>query len=89
MDYLKQNDDGTTDITLGKVIDIDGAKVSALRMREPTVNDQLIMDARKGSYAVKEMTFIADLCGVTMDDIKKLTLRDYKRVQNGLGAFLD
>ncbi len=88
-EYLNENDDGSVDITLHKKVDIMGAKVAVLRMREPTVEDQLIMEATKGTDAIKEMTFVSNLCGVTLDDVKKLTTRDYNRVQKAFSVFKD
>lgn len=86
-DYLKIGE-GHIDITLTRPMTIDGGSVRALRMREPLVNDQLAMDAAKGSDADKEITLFSNLCEVSPDDIKKLTLRDYKRVQAAFGNFL-
>jgi len=87
-DYINATDAGA-EITLRKAIDIDGTKIPVLAMREPTVEDQLIMEATKGSDAVKEMTFIANLCGVGLVDVKKLTTRDYGRVQDAFQVFKD
>jgi hypothetical protein len=77
------------DIELARPIKIDGADVTALRMREPTVNDQLVMDAKGGSDAQKELAMMANLCQVKPDDLKQLTLRDYKKVQKVFLGFLD
>lgn len=88
-EYLNETPDGSVDITLKRPIDIDGASVMVLRMREPLVDDQLIMEATKGSDAIKEMNFVANLCGVTLADVKKLTTRDYGRVQKAFGFFKD
>lgn len=76
------------DIVLAKPIDIDGAKVSTLRMREPTVSDQLVADEMRGSDAAKEINTLANLCQVSPDDVKKLTLRDYKKLQTAFMGFL-
>ena len=80
-------DAGYVDIELSRPIEIDGAQVTALRMREPTVADQLILDEMKGSDATKEVTLVANLCEVTQDDIKRLTLRDYRKVQKAFWGF--
>lgn len=79
---------GTVDIPLGKALTIDGASVTALRMREPTVEDQLAMDAMTGSDSTKELAMFANLCQQTPDALKKLTLRDYKKVQAAFTGFL-
>lgn len=76
---------GFVDIELSRPLLIGGANVSALRMREPTVADQLAMEEMKGTDGAKEIGMFANLCEVTPDEIKKLSLRDYKKVQ---AAFL-
>lgn len=80
-------DAGYVDIELSRPIEIDGAQVTTLRMREPTVADQLLLDEMKGSDATKEVTLVANLCEVTPDDIKRLTLRDYRKVQKAFSGF--
>ena len=87
-EFIKQNDDGSVDITLSRPMDIDGAKVAVLRMREPTVGDQLVADESTGSEAAKEITMLSNLCQVAPDDIKRLKLRDYKRAQVAFLGFL-
>ena len=56
--------------------------------REPTVGDQLVADEMKGSEAAKEIATLANLCQVAPDDIKRLTLKDYKRLQAAFLGFL-
>lgn len=80
-------DTGYVDIELSRPIEIDGVPVTTLRMREPTVADQLLLDEMKGSDATKEVTLVANLCEVTPDDIKRLTLRDYRKVQKAFSGF--
>lgn len=74
------------DIELSKPIAIAGADVSVLRMREPTVADQLIGDSAKGSDAEKEVLLIANLCDVAPADIKAVRMKDYRKLQK---AYLD
>lgn len=76
-------------IELSKAIKIDGAEVTALTMREPTVGDQLAMDKAGGSDAEKEISMIAMLCMVKPSDLNQLTLKDYKKVQAAFVGFLD
>lgn len=80
-------DAGYVDIELSRPIEIDGVQVTTLRMREPTVADQLLLDEMKGSDATKEVALVANLCEVTPDDIKRLTLRDYRKVQKAFSGF--
>ena len=77
----------TTKIQLEKGTEIDGANVMVLTMREPTVADQLAAAEIKGTDALKEVTLIANLCDVSPDDIKRLSLRDYYKVQAAYADF--
>lgn len=81
----KPEADGFVDVELTRALEIDGAQVKVLRMREPTVGDQLASEETKGGEAAREIAMLANLCQVTPDDIKRLTLKDYKKLQ---GAFL-
>lgn len=81
--------EGYTDIELSRPLDVDGAKITKLRMREPTVADQLAADEIKGSDAQKEIQTFANLLEIAPDDLKKLSLRDYKKVQAAFTGFLD
>lgn len=85
---MADKDKGYVDVQLARPLVIDGAQVKALRMREPTVADQLASDEMKGGEAAKEITMLANLCEVSPDDIKRLTLRDYKKLQGAFMGFL-
>lgn len=85
---MADKDKGYVDVELARPLTIDGAQVKALRMREPTVADQLASDEMKGGEAAKEITMLANLCEVSPDDIKRLTLRDYKKLQGAFMGFL-
>lgn len=88
-EWLKHNDDGSVDITLSKPANIEGVKTTAVRMREPTVGDQEVASERSGSDASREIAAIADLCGLAPDDIRKMTARDWKRMQTAYLSFID
>lgn len=83
-----QADAGFVDVELSRPMDIDGAKVKKLRMREPTVADQLASEEFKGGEAAKEIAMLANLCEIAPDDIKRLTLKDYKRLQAAFLGFI-
>lgn len=87
---VKLNDAGdAADITLSKPLDIGGTKLTALRMREPTVKDQLVMDESSGGAAKKEVSFFAHLTGQAPSDIERLPMRDYQRMQDAYSLFID
>jgi hypothetical protein len=81
--------EGTADITLSRPLDIAGAKVTVIRMREPTVADQEVSSVQKGTEAQREISQFASLCELAPDDIRKLGLRDYKRLQTAFVNFID
>jgi len=76
------------DVDLTRSITIDGAEVAKLRLREPTVADQMAAEEFKGSDAVKEVFTLANLCQVAPDDLKKMTLKDYRKLQNAFLNFI-
>jgi len=87
-EFLTETDQGVT-IDLVTPADVDGATVKAVTMREPTVQDQLTVDALKGSPAAKEVQLMANLCEVSTDSIKAMRLRNYKRLQVALEFFTE
>lgn len=86
-DYIELQD-GKAAVTLSRPLDIDGAKVNVLTMREPTVDDQIAAEAN-GSDGMADKKYMANLCMVSPADIGRLPLRDFKRLQVAFGFFLD
>jgi len=78
-DFVK-HEDGHAVITLSRAINVGGAPVVALRMREPLVRDQLAMNATNGTDLEREISLFANLCEVTPDQLKALPVRDYNRL---------
>ena len=73
-DYITENADGSVTVTLN-----DGSTVT---MREPKVEDQL---ATKGTTEERELAMIGNLSGKTPAEVRGMTIRNYRRVQAGLG----
>jgi hypothetical protein len=89
-DFFKSNGDGSVTITLSRPIEIDGASVSALTMREPTVEDHLVAEKTKGSDLEREIALFGNLCGITPADVRRLFHRDYMRLTAAYtGNFFD
>lgn len=87
-EYLKEGD-GFIEITLSRPAKIHGAETRVLRMREPTVRDQLAASEKSGSDAAKEIALMANLCEIAPSDIEALPIRDYKRLQAAFVRFTD
>lgn len=77
------------EIKLTKPIKINGVEAKSLTMREPTVQDQLDVAALKDDPIAQELTIIANLCDVAPDDLKALTLKDYKGLQEAYVGFIE
>lgn len=88
-DYLIDNADGTVTVKLARGVTIDGAKVMALTMREPTVGDQLAAMPGKASRAQEEIALFANLCTIAPGDVSALKMKDYGRLQEAYTGFLD
>jgi len=86
-EYIKLVE-GAAQVTLSRPLEIDGAKVKVLSMREPTVDDQLVAE-KYGNGGEADKMYMANLCQVAPDDIGRLPLRDFKRLQEAFGFFID
>ena len=69
-------------------INVHGTEISALNLRRPTVRDRLLSEKANGTEIEKEIRFIANLCELAPDDIEKLDMADYVKVQEVLAGFL-
>ena len=78
---------GNVEIKLSRVLNVDGEARASLTMREPLVEDQLVAAESSGSDAIKEITFMANLCGVAPSVIRKLPMRDYEKVKKAYSGF--
>ena len=76
-------------IELDKATVASGVETASLTMREPTVADQLAMEAVKGSAGEREVHLFASLCDVEPNAIKRLTMRDYKKLQAAYSGFTE
>jgi hypothetical protein len=89
-DYLKPSDDGAfIDVTLRRNYLLAGIKTNVVRMREPTVKDQIKASEMSGSDAIREVKTFADLCQLAPDEIEQLGSPDYQRLQTGYTSFFD
>lgn len=86
-EWLKELD-GRTEITLSRAVEIAGAKVSVLSMREPTVADNEATSSMEGTDATREIHEFANLCEMSPDEFRKLSLKDYQRVRAAYLAFI-
>ncbi len=77
------------DIVLDRPLTVDGTEVTTLRLREPTVQDQIAASETKGSSARQEITMIANLCEISPDAVCQLSLRDYKKLQQAFLGFTE
>jgi hypothetical protein len=82
------NADGDAVITLSREAVFAGVKVKTLTMREPTIGDQLTVE-HHAKASDMEINLFANLMDQAPDDIKRLPMRDYQRVQAAFGLFTD
>lgn len=87
-EYLTETEEGLQ-IELAKAVELDGAETKTVTMREPTVQDQLDVQSTKGSEAHREVTLMANLCSLTPDQVKAMTMRNYRRLQAALEVFTE
>jgi len=85
-EYMVETDEGLA-IELKTPVEIDGAETKTIVMREPTVRDQLDVQAVKGSEAHREVSLMANLCSIAPGQVEAMTMRNYRRLQEGLEVF--
>ncbi|STQ91722.1 phage tail assembly protein [Iodobacter fluviatilis] len=69
-------------IKLSTAIKLNDVLVNQLQLREPTVGDQLDVQVLGKSDAEREQLMFARLCDCAPNDLRQLTLRDYKKLQD-------
>ncbi|MGI2025754.1 phage tail assembly protein [Endozoicomonas acroporae] len=74
-------------ISLAYPIDTNGLESRELEMRRPTVADMMRMDKSKASDAEKELRLLADLCQCSPEELEKLDVSDYSKLQEKLRGF--
>lgn len=72
-------------IPLQYPIEANGVKTERLTLRRPTVGDLLNSGQGGRSSQEAEVHLLADLCGVSPDDIRRLDMADYFTLQDALG----
>lgn len=87
-EWMKEGD-GFVDVTLSRPADMGGVKMTTLRMREPTVEDSMAASDKDGSDAEREVFAIACLVEQAPEHLRKLSLRDFKRLQVAYLSFTD
>jgi hypothetical protein len=88
-DALEEKQTGPQVVTLYTPVMIDGREVKTFTMREPTVGDQLVIQAMKVESSQRELQLIANLCDVSVEALQKLTMRDWQEMQRVYLGFLD
>jgi hypothetical protein len=87
-DFVSMNEaEGYADITLSRPATIGGAKVSTLRMREPTGDDLERFHLATGHEVSREFNTFANLCNCTPAEVRALPDRDQKRLQAAYTLF--
>lgn len=86
VEFIKEGE-GFADITLSRPAQIAGASITVIRMREPNVADiERFQDSKDGD-STREINTFANLCEVAPEDIRKLPLRSYARLQAAFALF--
>lgn len=68
--------------------DPQGNEITQISMREPKVRDRLKFSYMTGPEDQKDMSMIADLCGLPMATMEELTIADYKQLEDQFLVFM-
>ncbi len=77
-----------TKVTLEYPIKADGRIISEISLRRPKVKDQIVAEKAADNGPEREITILANLSGLTPNDIQELDVADYARVQEVFENFL-
>lgn len=77
-----------TEITFARPVTMNGQQVTSVTMREPTVEDQIAGQEAANSPWGQEVATFANLCEVSPEDIRRLPLREYSKLQAAYADFL-
>ena len=72
-------------ISLEYPIEANGVTVNSLNLRRPTIGDLLKSAADGRSNREAEIHLFADLCGISPEDIQRIDLKDFFKLQEALG----
>lgn len=78
----------TETITLDYPIKANGSETSLLVLKRPTVGDLLASKQGGRKDIDAEVFLLATLCSVSPDDIKRLDVSDYHKLNDALGKML-
>ena len=71
-------------VTLTTPIEINGVKTNTLILREPMVGDSLdVQKLAPDDDDQREVLMLARLADVSPEDLKRMGMRDFRRVQKG------
>lgn len=85
-EYIAEGSDHSLTVSLERGLEISGAKVTSLKLREPTLEDQLTSQ-KIGENAEAEVMLITNLAEVSPDDLRQIKMRDFMRLQEALRFF--
>lgn len=77
----------TVEITLDHPVQLADRELTSVTMRRPTLEDALSNPIRDDFDMKGEATLLATLCGLKLEEAKKLDLADYRKIQNQLVRF--
>jgi len=84
--YIKEVADGSLTVALSRGFEVAGAKVTSLKLREPSLEDQLASQ-KVGNNAEAEVMLIANLAELAPEELRGVKMRDFLRLQEALGFF--
>lgn len=76
------------EIALDFPVQLADRKLERVIMRRPTIGDLLKHNINGANYELKDdIGFYADLCGLVSDDMEKLDMTDYEKIQKQFFRF--
>jgi len=66
-----------------------GAMIDTITMREPTVGDEINAQESASKDSLIHITLFANLCNLTLDELKQISSKDGQRIAEAYNSFLE
>jgi len=66
-----------------------GAMTDTITMREPTVGDEINAQETAPKESLVQITLFANLCDLTLDELKQISSKDGQKIAEAYNSFLE
>jgi len=76
------------EIKFSREYELNGAMSDTIEMREPTINDEINAQETAPSEGMLQLTLFANLCDLSIDELKQISSKDGQKIAEVYNSFL-